>query len=137
MVNPVLARNGWGTDRLITWGVPVSLVALACNIWGGAATGWAGWAVFCMASSVMGLSQPSVGMAFRPALAGRAFSAYNLAIFAGVFVVQWGIGLAVDGFAALGLSQVASFQGAMLVFLCCSIASYGYFLCAKVDNSAQ
>ena len=136
MVNPVLARNGWGTDRLISWGVPLSLVALACNIWGGAATGWLGWAVFCMASSVMGLSQPAVGMAFRPALAGRAFSAYNLAIFAGVFVVQWGIGLAVDAFAALGLSQVASFQGAMLVFLCCSMASYGYFLCAKVDNSA-
>ena len=137
MVNPVLARNGWGTDRLISWGVPLSLVALACNIWGGAATGWLGWAVFCMASSVMGLSQPAVGMAFRPALAGRAFSAYNLAIFAGVFVVQWGIGLAVDAFAALGWSQVASFQGAMLVFLCCSMASYGYFLCAKVDNSAQ
>lgn len=137
MVNPWLARNGWSTDRLIAWGVPFSLVALAGNIWGGASTGWAGWALFCVASSVMGLAQPAVGMAFRPALAGRALSAYNLGIFAGVFVVQWGIGLLIDAFAAVGLTRVGSFQGAMSVFLCCCIASYGYFLRAKVDNSPQ
>jgi hypothetical protein len=29
-------------------------------------------------------------------------SAYNLVIFAGVFVVQWGIGLLVDAFQAAG-----------------------------------
>ena len=137
MVNPYLARRGWGTDRLITWGAPVSLVVLAANIWGGASTGWLGWALFCMASSVMSLSQPAVGMAFRAALAGRAMSAFNLVIFSGVFVVQWGIGLAVDGFAAAGLSQVARFQAAMGVFLCCSIASYAYFLSVKADNSPQ
>ena len=29
------------------------------------------WALFCMASSVMGLAQPLVGMSFRPARAGH------------------------------------------------------------------
>ena len=134
MVNPWLARHGWGATRLITWGVPWSLLVLAVNVAAGTHTGWPGWAAFCMACSVMGLAQPAVGMAFPAALAGRALSAYNLMIFAGVFVVQWGIGLLVDAFAGVGLAQVASFQAAMAVFLCCCIASYGYFLSVKVDN---
>ena len=134
LVNPYLAKTGWHTDRLIKWGVPFSLMALAANIVGGAATGWVGWAVFCVASTVISLSQPAVGMAFKPALAGRALSAFNLIIFAGVFTVQWGIGLLVDAFAALGLAQIASFQAAFSVFLCCCIAAYAYFLRVKVDN---
>ncbi len=134
LVSPYLVKAGWHTDRLLIWGVPFSLLALAANIAGGAATGWVGWAVFCMASTVISLSQPAVGMAFRPALAGRALSAFNLVIFSGVFTVQWGIGLLVDAFAALGLGQVASFQAAFGVFLCCCVAAYVYFLRVKVDN---
>lgn len=137
MVNPWLSRHGWSATRLITWGVPVSIAVLAFNIAGGTSTGWLGWALFCMGCSVMGLAQPAVGMAFKPALAGRALSAYNLMIFAGVFVVQWGIGLLIDVFAALGLGQVASFQAAMAVLLCCCIASYGYFLSVRADNSVE
>ena len=137
MLNPRLIRLGWSTDRLLIWGVPISLVALAFNIAAGQSTGWLGWALFCMASSVMGLAQPAVGMAFRESLAGRALSGYNLVIFSGVFVVQWGIGLLIDAFRAAGLSQTVSFQGAMGVFLCCCTASYLYFVSSatvKVDN---
>jgi MFS family permease len=137
LVTPWLAQRGWSATRLIGWGVPLSLLVLAVNILAGAQTGWLGWALFCMASSAMGLAQPAVGMAFQPTLAGRALSAYNLLIFAGVFVVQWGIGLLVDAFAALGLGPVASFQAAMGVYLCCCIASYGYFRSVNADNSPQ
>ena len=137
MLNPVLARLGWSTDRLITWIVPLSLLVLAANIAGGSATGWLGWALFCVCSSVLGLSQPAVGMAFASSLAGRALSAYNLLIFAGVFVMQWGIGLLVDAFKAAGLGEVASFQAAMAILLCCCTASYAYFLWVKADNSPQ
>ena len=134
LLNPYLARRGWRATRLIAWGVPLSLTALAFNIVLGAGCGWAGWALFCIASSVLGLAQPAVGMAFRPSLAGRALSGYNLIIFSGVFVVQWGIGLLVDGFAERGMGTVASFQAAMSVLLCCCVASYIYFLSVKVDN---
>ena len=137
LINPTLARAGWHTDRLITWGVPVSLLALAANIAGGAATGWVGWTVFCVASTVISLSQPAVGMAFKPALAGRALSGFNLVIFSGVFTVQWGIGLLIDAFGAMGLARVASFQAAFGVYLCCGIAAYAYFLYVKVDNSKE
>jgi MFS family permease len=137
MLNPVLARTGWSADRLISWGVPLSMLVLAVNIVGGSQTGWLGWALFCMCSSVMGLAQPAVGMAFAPALAGRALSAYNLLIFAGIFVVQWGIGLLADAFKAAGLSEVACFQAAMSVFMCCCAASNAYFRWVKADNSPQ
>ena len=136
LLNPYLAKAGWHTDRLLVWGVPLSLVALAANILGGASTGWVGWALFCVASTVISLSQPAVGMAFKPALAGRALSGFNLIIFSGVFTVQWGIGLLVDAFAALGLGQIASFQAAFSVFLACCVCAYGYFLRVK-DNSSQ
>ncbi|MFN3570902.1 MAG: MFS transporter [Polaromonas sp.] len=137
MVNPWLVRHGWHATRLVAWGVPLSIAVLAFNIWAGPATGWFGWALFCMSCSAMSLAQPAVGMAFHASLAGRALSAYNLVIFSGVFVVQWGIGLLIDAFRAAGLGEVASFQAAFSVFLCCCIASYAYFLSVSADNSPQ
>jgi hypothetical protein len=137
MVNPWLSQHGWSANRLITWGVPLSMAVLAVNIAAGPATGWAGWALFCMCASVMGLAQPAVGMAFPQALAGRALSGYNLVIFAGVFVMQWGIGLLIDAFLAMGLDRVASFQAALAVFLCCCLASYAFFHGAKADPTAD
>ena len=134
---PWLARCGWPATRLIAWGVPLSLAVLAVNIAAGSATGWPGWALFCVTSSVLGLAQPAVGMSFRAALAGRALSAFNLVIFAGVFVCQWGLGLLIDAFAARGWTPAASFQVAMAAFLCCGLAAYGYFLFVKADNSPQ
>jgi hypothetical protein len=89
-----------------------------------------------MSSTFVALAQPAVGMAFPPALAGRALSAYNLVVFAGIFVLQWGIGLLIDGFRAVGLGEVTSFRVAMAVFLACSVMSYGYFVLAK-DNSRE
>ncbi|RYF35742.1 MAG: MFS transporter, partial [Comamonadaceae bacterium] len=137
MLNPWLARRGLDTDRLITWGLPLSLLVLAIIIIAGPAAGAGAWALFCITSTFVSLAQPAVGMAFSPALAGRALSAYNLVIFGGVFMMQWGIGLAVDAFGAVGLDVVASFRAAMAVFLACAIGSYAYFLVAKSHNQPQ
>jgi MFS family permease len=136
MVTPWLLRKGLTIDRLIAGGLPLSFLVLAAIIVAGPAAGAGAWALFCMSCTFIALSQPAVGMAFPPALAGRALSAYNLVIFAGVFVLQWGIGLLIDGFAAVGLGEVTSFRLAMAVFLACSVMSYGYFVLAK-DNSRQ
>ena len=134
LLGPRLARSVDGADRLMAWGIPTSLAALAALIAAGPAAGAGALAVFCMTCTFVSLAQPAVGMAFPPELAGRALSAYNLVIFSGVFVVQWGIGLLVDAFAALGLSQVAAFRGAFGVFLACSAASYAWFLLGTADN---
>ena len=128
MVNPWLLRKGLGADRLMAAGLPLCLVVLLGIILAGPQAGGGAWALFCVSCTFVSLSQPAVAMAFPQALAGRALSAYNLVIFAGVFVVQWGIGLGVDAFAAVGLSTVQSFQAAMAVYLACNAVAYAWFL---------
>jgi hypothetical protein len=87
-------------------------------------------------SSVGALAQPAVGMALPAQAAGRALSAYNLVIFAGVFTMQWAIGLLIDGFARLGWDTVASFRGAMGVFGLCGLWAYVVFLRGHLRWSA-
>jgi len=137
LITPKLSRNGIHPNLLITWGLPLSMGVMCLLIIG--ADQLAGWtavvlALFCLTSSFVSLAQPAVGQAFPAASAGRALSAYNLVIFSGIFVVQLGIGLAVDLFKSLGWGTVASFQAAMTGFLICSVISYGYFLWSKPDN---
>ena len=131
MVNPTLARRGWHADWLIARGAPLSLVVLAIICIVGPETSWWAWALFCISCSFMSLAQPAVGMAFAQALAGRALSAYNLVLFSGVFVVQWGIGLLIDFFKSQGLGTVNAFRAAFGVFFICALASYLRFV---LDN---
>ena len=139
LASPRLARRGYHADDLIAWGLPLSFLILALLIVAGQALSvWAEviLALYCMACSFVSLSQPAVGMAFPQALAGRALSAYNLVLFAGIFLVQWGIGLLIDGFKALGWSEPDAFRGAFAVFLACCVASYLHFVMTKSDNRA-
>jgi len=140
LLNPWLAKRGFNAERLIARGLPFSFLLLAIIIVAGDAmpvSSGALWALYCMACSFGALAQPAVGMAFAPALAGRALSAFNLVIFAGIFTVQWGIGLAVDGFKGVGLGQIQAYQAAMGVFLLCCLASYAYFLSVKSHNGGR
>lgn len=139
MCNPWLARRGLNAERMMARGLPLSFSLLAIIIIAGSAVSvWSGvlWALYCIACSFVSLAQPAVGMAFPPALAGRALSAYNLVIFAGVFTVQWGIGLAVDGFRAIGFAPIPAYQSAIGLFLGCCLASYVHFLLVKSHNQA-
>lgn len=137
MVNPSLQRRGIHTDTLIAWGLPLSFVVLGTLIVAGPAAGAWTLALFCMSSTFVSLAQPAVGMVFPASLAGRALSAYNLVIFLGVFVVQWGIGLLVDAFSAGGLEEVDAFRAAFSVFLATSVLSYGYFLWSRSHNRPE
>lgn len=136
-VNPWLTRHGYSAGWLIARGLPFSLVFLAITIVAGSSIGdraGVAWALYCISCTFVSLSQPAVAMAFVPTLAGRALSSFNLLIFSGVFVVQWGIGLAVDGFRALGMMEVHAYQAAMCIYLLCSVGAYAQFLTAKSHN---
>jgi MFS family permease len=135
-LNPWLSRRGWHANLLMTWGIPLNLLVQAVLVVVGPGTGTLAWALFCMTNSVVSLAQPAVGLAFPPALAGRALSAFNLVIFSGVFAVQWGFGLLVDGFLLLGATTPQAFQAAMGLFLMCSIAAYAFFRLVRADNSS-
>ena len=137
MIYPWLARRGLTADRLISYGLPLSFLLLALIIAAGASMGvWTAlaWALYCMSCTFISLAQPAVAMALPARLAGRALSSYNLLIFSGVFVVQWGIGLVIDGLRALGWQEVSAFQMAMMIYLLCTLASYAYFLTTKSHN---
>ena len=155
-INPWLFRKKINSDQLMQRGLPISFIILAIIIIAAKAantpanplnesilmqkTGfdmvlgalnqhtWVLWALYCVSCTFIALSQPAIAMAFPAQLAGRALSAYNLVIFAGVFVVQWGIGLMIDGFKAMGWAQVEAFQGAFGIFLVCNMASWVYFV---------
>ena len=125
---PRLFARGWGAHSLIRLGVPVSIGVLALALVLGERAGAPIWAMFCVASTVVSLAQPTVGLAFETRLAGRALSAFNLAIFIGVFVLQWAIGGLIDLLGGLGWDQVAAFRGAFGALAVGCLLSYLWFL---------
>jgi hypothetical protein len=137
LITPTLARRGILPERLIAWGLPLNFVVMVGLLVAGPAAGAGTWALFCLSGTLLSLAQPAVGMAFPPASAGRALSAYNLVIFAGVFLVQWCVGLLIDAFMALGWSVLASFRGALAIYLVLSIASWLYLLLGPRDNPVK
>jgi len=125
---PRLAARGVDAMRLMRWGLPLCLLVLLGNVWLGPRAGAWHWAAWCMACSFVTVSQPAVGAAFPTSQAGRALSAFNLLIFSGVFLVQWGIGLLVDVALSFQMGEVAAFRFAFGVFGACSLAAYAWLV---------
>ncbi len=134
VATPWLARRGWTSQILMVRLLPVSLLVLLAIVLGGPVYGQSSawmWTLYCVCATVVTLSQPAVGLAFPAHLAGRALSAFNLVIFSGVFTVQWGLGLVIDGLLAAGLSVQGAYQGAVAVSGVFSLSAYAYFVLAK------
>ena len=111
-------------------GLPLCSVVLLGIILAGPQAGGGAWALFCVSCTFVSLSQPAVAMAFPQALAGRALSAYNLVIFVGIFIVQWGIGLGADALESIGWRAADALRGAMGVFCAISAACWLQFVWA-------
>ncbi len=125
---PRLARMGVDAPRLMAWGLPLPLLVMLLNVWLGSGAGAGHWALWCVACTFVSVSQPAVAAAFAPELAGRALSAFNLVIFAGVFCVQWGIGLLMDALQRGGLAEADALRAAFAALGGCSALAYGWFL---------
>lgn len=138
-VTPLLEQRGLSAARLIRWFMPINLLLLLAIVSLGAQAQALWWAAWCVSMSVVSLAQPALAQAFPSHMAGRALSAYNLLIFVGVFVVQWGIGAAIDLLAVVGHSANQAFRLTMLGFWCAALAAYVWFLHAgrqRADNEA-
>ena len=131
---PVLRRRGVTVNQLIALGVPVSLGLLALAVTLGPSAGALMWAAWCVSCTFVSLSQPALAQVFPQALAGRALSAFNLVIFAGVFCVQWGIGLAIDFLMSRGWVQPDAVRAAFALFGLCAAASYAWFLLRRSER---
>lgn len=120
---PRLLHMGWHAQRIISLTWWPGALCLLFIVWRGTEAGAIEWALWCVLTSVITLSQPAVGQAFPAALAGRALSAFNLVIFLGVFVVQWGLGLLIDALAAFGWPLPEAYRAAFAIYLaCCTFA---------------
>lgn len=123
---PRLLRVGWTAERLIAAGWPIGVLGLAFILWRGPDAGAAEWAIWCVSTSVVSLSQPAVAQAFPEALAGRALSAFNLVIFFGVFAVQWGMGLGIDMLLQAGWSTLDAYRASFATMLVAVVLSFAY-----------
>jgi hypothetical protein len=128
-----LLLRGWSQERLIGHGWPAGALVLLCIVLLGSEAS-AGWlALWCAFTSVIALTQPAVAQAFRKEEAGRALSAFNLAIFAGVFACQWGMGLAIDAMIGANWERADSYRAAMaLLFLGTAGAGLWYWLYPRI-----
>jgi MFS family permease len=124
LVLPRLLRNGRTAEDVIARAWPAGIVMMALILWAGPSAGAASWAAWCVLTSVVSLSQPAVAQAFPAALAGRALSAFNLVIFAGVFALQWGIGLLLDALRGAGFTTLGAFRASFGLFLVACLASF-------------
>lgn len=123
---PRLDKAGWSAGRMIGLGWPLGVICLGWIIWLGQAAGPAHWALWCVLTSVVSLSQPAVAQAFPAEQAGRALSAFNLVIFFGVFSVQWGLGLLIDALTLRGWSVIDAYRGAFAVYaILCGLSFVG------------
>ena len=124
LVMPRLMRRGWAGEQLIAMVWPLGVLLLGAIIWQGQQAGAWLWALWCVCTSVVSLAQPAVAQVFPAALAGRALSAFNLVIFSGVFVQQWGIGLAIDALLAAGWGPVTAYRAAFGTFAVACMLSF-------------
>lgn len=125
---PYLYKKGFSINKIIAYSLPFSFFALLNLILSGTNSGTFYLTLFLMFSISSTLGQPAVGMHFSKEVAGKALSAFNLLIFTGAFVTQWGIGLIIDLVKSFGYSEIIAFQTSFAVLLCCCITSYIFFL---------
>ncbi len=128
LVMPRLVKRGISAVQLMRWGLPLPILVLAVNITRGHEAQAGMWALWCVSCTFVAVSQPAVGAAFPREQAGRALSAFNLLIFAGVFCVQWGIGLLVDALLQAGLTEPDAFRAALGLFGMGVLMAYLWFL---------
>ncbi len=111
---PPLARRGWTMLRLVAVATAFVLaLQLAIALLDGAWT-WLLWLAFAIGSTVHTVAQPHVCTTFPAALTGRAYTAYNLLIFGGIFLCQWLFGVAIELFRGAGFDEPQAYRATML-----------------------
>ncbi len=125
---PKITKLGIGSMRLMKFGLPISYLSLLVIIISGENAGGIHFAIYVLTSIVLTLTQPAVALSFPTSLAGKSLTSFNLLIFVGTFIMQWGIGLVIDLSKFFGKGEVQSFQISFSVYLVICLISYFYFI---------
>ena len=92
-----------------------ALGAIVANVWPSSSLPW--FALGLTVGAGM-LAYPALTRAFPAAIAGRVVTAYNMVMFVGAFLLQWGIGALIQAQLDRGASTLAAYQisfGALLL----------------------
>jgi len=125
---PKITKLGFETIKLMKIGLPISYLSLIIIIVSGENAGAIHFTIYLLTSIVLTLAQPAVALSFPTSLAGKSLTSFNLLIFVGTFIMQWGIGLIIDFCIYLGKEEVQSFKISFTVYLIICIFSYLYFI---------
>ena len=125
---PKITKLGIESMKLMKLGLPISYLSLLVIIILGENAGAFHFTIYILTSIVLTLTQPAVALSFPTSLAGKSLTSFNLLIFVGTFVMQWGIGLIIDFCQFLGREEVQSFKISFTVYLIICILSYLYFI---------
>jgi len=125
---PKITKLGLETMRLMKFGLPISYLSLLVIIISGENAGAIHFTIYILTSIVLTLTQPAVALSFPTSLAGKSLTSFNLLIFVGTFIMQWGIGLVIDLSQFFGKGEIQSFQISFFVYLVICLMSYLYFI---------
>ena len=125
---PKISKYGLSSFKLMKFGLPISYLVLLSIVILGSKVGVFLLTIYILTSIVLSLSQPAVALSFPKHLAGKSLTSFNLIIFLGTFVTQWGIGLIIDLAQSFGKSEIVSFQISFFVYFLCCVISYLYFI---------
>ena len=125
---PKITKLGFESMKLMKLGLPISYLSLLVIIISGENAGAIHFTIYLLTSIVLTLTQPAVALSFPTSLAGKSLTSFNLLIFVGTFIMQWGIGLVIDLCQFLGKEEVQSFKISFTIYLIICIFSYSYFM---------
>jgi MFS family permease len=128
LVSPKLIRAGYALGLQSKFGFFWMLASLIGILLWRDQNAWWLWVVMSAGIPAIILMQTQTGMLFPRAVAGRVLTTFNLVMFTGAFLLQWGIGLAVDLFMFFGQSSAQSLWLSLLVLLCLQVVSVVWFL---------
>lgn len=122
-----LSRRGISPMLLLTAGMGLALLVELAIILDLASPAWL-WPLLGLSFSLGNIAYSQLSAAFPVALSGRVNTALNLVVFVGAFGLQWGIGAAVDSFAAGGMARTEAFRATFAVLLAVQTLAFAWFL---------
>ena len=125
---PKISKYGLNSFKLMKFGLPISYLVLLSIIIKGSNAGAFLFTTYILTSIVLTLVQPAVSLSFPKRLAGKSLTSFNLVIFLGTFIMQWGMGLIIDFSHSMGKSEILSFQISFFVYFILCIFSYIFFV---------
>lgn len=126
-LSPRFNKSPDDAERLLIYWTPISIILLILIAYLGSNATWHLFALYCISAWPLSVTHPLVGQRFKPKEAGRAIAFFNLLLFTGVFLWQWGFGLIISTFKpSVGITLSYQLAVGLLAFF--SFIGYTIFM---------